>query len=732
MAEPLIIQFAADTSRAQSAMQSLAGSIIGNMASAGVAMSGLAANSNATGSALASIAQNASRAAAAVAGDARNIASATVGAAAKERATLQSVVTAFTATAASSQTALATVQAGLSTTTGLVSGLASQIPALKAALGGLLAFTALAGALELTAAAARSAEERLESILTISTRAQAAGVGTTFFQSLIGQAKELRTEASTLEGYLTRARSAATARQGQNGERSTSSGRSEIDDQIRAGNLTRGDLGGYNAATSQEGRIRAVLDLIEKLQAGQRNLAAFSLANAFFGADFEEKLRNGVNIIGAMRQALDGLKTGDQGRIITPEEIALAERVNGELEKSRQVLAEALLPLNRDIAAYQNQQLVAMVEFKIAVNNTAAAFAGLYGYVKSVGDAITRLGNAEIFNRIYDAAKRLGLGGMNGVVDLTPEERAGKPPASKPSDDIKLDPIDVKRDRSNFIPKRPSSRSSSGSEEVDQVENYIKQLQRSTAALKAEADAFNKSNSEKLISVNLAKAQEIATQNGTKLTDAQTESIRRLSQEAADAKDNVANLEQAQRQAADAARYFGDMAANALGDAILDGKSFADILNNINRQIFRSGLQALFTGQGPLAGLLGTAAPASDGSSAVGGLAGALLGSFRPDGFRANGGPVEAGRGYTVGERGRELFIPNQSGHIVPIARGGGGDSYSGPQTMALSVDVSGARGNQEIMSMVQAGVAAGMAQTERRIGRNINGIVADGRRRYR
>ncbi len=52
--------------------------------------------------------------------------------------------------------------------------------------------------------------------------------------------------------------------------------------------------------------------------------------------------------------------------------------------------------------------------------------------------------------------------------------------------------------------------------------------------------------------------------------------------------------------------------------------------------------------------------------------------------------------------------------------------------SMSVAVDVSGARGNQEIMSMVQAGVAAGMAQVQQGISRNINGIVANGRRRYR
>ena len=43
---------------------------------------------------------------------------------------------------------------------------------------------------------------------------------------------------------------------------------------------------------------------------------------------------------------------------------------------------------------------------------------------------------------------------------------------------------------------------------------------------------------------------------------------------------------------------------------------------------------------------------------------------LRPPG-RASGGPVRAGAAYIVGERGPELFVPNQNGGIVPNGAGG-------------------------------------------------------------
>jgi hypothetical protein len=55
-------------------------------------------------------------------------------------------------------------------------------------------------------------------------------------------------------------------------------------------------------------------------------------------------------------------------------------------------------------------------------------------------------------------------------------------------------------------------------------------------------------------------------------------------------------------------------------------------------------------------------------------------------GFRASGGPVNAGSAYIVGERGQELFIPNTSGVIVPNAQL---NSITVPNNAASSVTIN-------------------------------------------
>ena len=66
------------------------------------------------------------------------------------------------------------------------------------------------------------------------------------------------------------------------------------------------------------------------------------------------------------------------------------------------------------------------------------------------------------------------------------------------------------------------------------------------------------------------------------------------------------------------------------------------------------------------------------------------LGSF----FRASGGSVQKGQPYMVGERGAELFVPNQSGQIQQSARGGNG----GATTVNFNINTVDASGFEDLL----------------------------------
>lgn len=101
----------------------------------------------------------------------------------------------------------------------------------------------------------------------------------------------------------------------------------------------------------------------------------------------------------------------------------------------------------------------------------------------------------------------------------------------------------------------------------------------------------------------------------------------------------------------------GRMIDNALAKAILSGKTGFDDLKKIAltamADIAQASLRALFRAPGGGSGGAGLL-------NGLGGLVASLLGA--PG--RATGGPVSAGRGYLVGERGPEMFVPASSGRI--------------------------------------------------------------------
>lgn len=62
------------------------------------------------------------------------------------------------------------------------------------------------------------------------------------------------------------------------------------------------------------------------------------------------------------------------------------------------------------------------------------------------------------------------------------------------------------------------------------------------------------------------------------------------------------------------------------------------------------------------------------GGAGIGAIAAPLLGAFLGLPGRSTGGGVAPGRGYLVGERGPELFVPTASGRVEPLRAAGGRD----------------------------------------------------------
>lgn len=108
-----------------------------------------------------------------------------------------------------------------------------------------------------------------------------------------------------------------------------------------------------------------------------------------------------------------------------------------------------------------------------------------------------------------------------------------------------------------------------------------------------------------------------------------------------------------------------DSARSLFGTIVTDSERASQALDrffdNLKRRLAEKTFDAL------LAGLQGMS-----GGGGWGGFAAGFANSFTGGG-KASGGPLMAGQGYIVGDGGKpELFVPGESGRLVPLGQGGG------------------------------------------------------------
>ena len=81
----------------------------------------------------------------------------------------------------------------------------------------------------------------------------------------------------------------------------------------------------------------------------------------------------------------------------------------------------------------------------------------------------------------------------------------------------------------------------------------------------------------------------------------------------------------------------------------------------------------------------------------------ALVTQIKSTSFREKGGPVSQGKPFIVGERGPEMFVPNQSGNIISNDKMGGS-----PVAVTFNINTVDARGFNELLTNSR-GVIVGM-----------------------
>ncbi|MGY2051678.1 hypothetical protein [Methylobacterium sp. JK268] len=705
MNAPLTIKFASDVSAAQAGMQNLAASVVASMIKvSGALNTGVQAN----GGYLASARLLATTAAQ----DLAAVGAAGLRTALDTNGSMVATGAAITRTAAETRTGAAVMKGSMAVAGEAVSTNFAMIrneaaatvrvlatsPLAITVVGGLATFAMLKGAYDLSVALAKAGAEAVEEMIALGKDAERIGVSTTFLQTWRKQALDLRVEISDLTKTLEMAGRAFAPRLGSGEDgHNDSPFVARLRQQVANGNATQAQLDRFLRASGTEEQLRAALAILQEMQGAARELAAIDLAETLFPPEIIDRLRQGRLDFEKLRDAAEQVKNPTLP-LFKPEDIARSQEMQRRLDEASAKLEEAG-------KIFRNELYEAGLSLKEDAADWKLLMAsGALGAARILRDAKTWYWQSQ---EGLPAAGGPGLVVRGGRI-VSETSPAGAPiPASGRGQDFDdalnrlrgnlgnrtlVDQAEaasrqmvrtVRPDRSEPDKAKPKAARSGGSE-TDPLEAMIGQIEKSAAAIKAEVEAYGKSNAEKQIAINLARAEEQAKQKGVALSGEQVERIRQASVATAEYRDKLADLEQAERQAAETARYFGDALSNGLADAVLEGRSLGDVLMSLEKQLARSALQALFTGQGPLAGILGTAPAASAGANAVGGLFGEVTHLFR-----ANGGPVRAGQAYTVGELGRELFVPNQDGRVVPIGRAASQAAESDRAGRARPIQVS-------------------------------------------
>lgn len=148
-------------------------------------------------------------------------------------------------------------------------------------------------------------------------------------------------------------------------------------------------------------------------------------------------------------------------------------------------------------------------------------------------------------------------------------------------------------------------------------------------------------------------------------------------------------------------QFFNDVASGtkSIKDAFADmGKSIVNQINNIVAQWLAAKALGIFNVGGAATG----ASSGFDFSSLFSGLFG---------GFRESGGYVNPGSAYVVGEKGRELFVPNTPGKIVPNDALGSGGSTN----ITMNISTPDANSFRRSQSQISNSYANALNRSQRR-----------------
>lgn len=213
-------------------------------------------------------------------------------------------------------------------------------------------------------------------------------------------------------------------------------------------------------------------------------------------------------------------------------------------------------------------------------------------------------------------------------------------------------------------PKTKSPMAEAKGESKDAIDREEDRIKKRIELLNAEVATLGKTTEERERARAEAELWAAVEKSGIAITDELLIRISYLADQWGEAAAAAEKAKDKFKAIEDAAKEFGSAVSDAFKGMVLEGKSLNEVLDQMTKRLASKAIDRMFDML-----LFG----GSGGKLNGGGLFGGLFG-----GFRAAGGPVDAGKSYIVGERGPELVRFGKSGMVTPnraIAGGVGGTS---------------------------------------------------------
>jgi hypothetical protein len=453
-----------------------------------------------------------------------------------------------------------------------------------------------------------------------------------------------------------------------------------------------------------EERQLATLKAMQEMMATGRTLSALNIGEKLFGRELMNNIEIGKTSITDLINTIEGKLNRTLGKeIFDNETVKQAKELDDRLNKAWFTISQNLAPsFNQlgQIAAQIKSVWVEIVELMARASNLLPRIqASSQGQREAAGVVPTDEAAAAAAAR-QAAADRLRLGAIRGGGAVSPEF-AGPPAFTPPAPPTPRKPFTIDDVRGAIGPtpeekKEAAEAKTAFDAQVDSINKHIAALEADAAAvgktaaqhavLRAELALLQAVEREggEITNEQITKyAQLRATlgplqamqQAGIKLSDDQAKSFEQVTKRLGEAAQGAETAKEKFKALHEAIQFGGQQLVDifdALSSKTKDfGKTMESVLNSFKRAL----LEALLTGQGALAGLLGTK---SNVPGATGGILGEVVGLFSGGGgatggfglqMRAAGGPVNKDQPYIVGESGKEIFVPSSSGVIVPNAQ---------------------------------------------------------------